>query len=102
MTPYSILMFCFSGALLLYAALIAITKDYKMIPRNWAAKPRDGKEYASRFAKIIALVAAAPLLSGAVALFGDSKWIMIAAAAALIGGIIGASAIGVRLMKDQY
>ncbi len=102
MTPYSILMFCFSGALLLYAALIAITKDYKMIPRNWAAKPKDEKEYASRFAKIIALVAAAPLLSGAVALFGDSKWIMIAAVAALIGGIIGASVIAVRLMKDQY
>ncbi len=101
MTPYSVLMFCFSGALLLYATLIAVTKDYKMIPRNWAAKPKDPKEYASRFAKIIALVAAAPLLSGIVALFGDEGWIMAAAVAALIGGIIAAAVIGVRLMKDQ-
>ena len=34
MPPLSILMLCFSGMLLLYAGLLALTKDYKLIPRG--------------------------------------------------------------------
>ena len=38
MNPFSILMFCFSGALFLYAVLLYITKDYKLIPRGYVSK----------------------------------------------------------------
>ena len=67
MNPFSILMFMFSGGLLLYAALLAITKDYNMIARHYATKVKDGKEYAARFARVIALVAVAPAYSGIIA-----------------------------------
>lgn len=67
MKPFSILMFCFSGGLLLYAALLAITKDANMIARHYAVDMKDKKAYAVKFAKIIALVAVAPAYSGIVA-----------------------------------
>ena len=38
MNPFLILMFCFSGALFLYAVLLYITKDYKLIPRGYVSK----------------------------------------------------------------
>ena len=60
MNPYSIIMFCFAAALLLYAADLAITKNYNLVARNWAAKPKDEKAYTVHLAKIIALVALAP------------------------------------------
>ena len=69
MNPLSILMFCFSGALCLYAILLAITKDYDMIPRGNSAKVENRKDYAFRFAQIIALVAIPPAHCGFVALF---------------------------------
>ena len=72
MNPISILMFCFSGALLLYAGLLALTKDYTMIPRNYAVKPKDPKAYAVAFAKMMALVALAPLGSGIYAQFNPA------------------------------
>lgn len=31
---FSILMLCFAAALLLYAGLLALTKDYRMVPRG--------------------------------------------------------------------
>lgn len=68
MNPFSILMFCFSGALLLYAALLALTKDYGLIPRGYAVKPKDSRAYAAAFARMIALVALAPLGGGIYAL----------------------------------
>ena len=61
---FSILVFCFSGALLLYAGLLAVTKDVTLIPRHRKAKIKNRRAYALQFAKIMALVAAAPLLGG--------------------------------------
>lgn len=69
MNPFSIMMFCFSGGLFLYAILLYTTKDYKLIPRNYAAKTGDKKSYARRVAEIVALVAVAPAHCGYVALF---------------------------------
>ncbi len=60
---YSILMLCFSGMLLLYAAILAIVKDPKLIPRNDTVEMKDPKKYAVQFSKIIALMAVAPFLS---------------------------------------
>ena len=68
MKPFSILMFCFSGALFLYAVLLYTTKDYRLIPRGYASKPDDKKAYARQVAEIIALVAVAPAHCGYVAM----------------------------------
>ncbi len=62
--PYSILLFCFAGLLLLYAGLIALTKSVFWIPRDHAAKMRDRKKYAVQFAKVLALAALSPALAG--------------------------------------
>ena len=62
----SILMFIFAGALLLYAGLMAVTKDYNLLPlrARVSVKPKDKKAYTFQLAKVIALVAAAPALGG--------------------------------------
>lgn len=65
---YSYLMLAFAAALLLYAGLLAWTKDVGLIPRMWAVKlaKDEKKRYAVQMAKIVALVAAAPALSALV------------------------------------
>ncbi len=99
LSPYSILMFLFAGGMLLYAALLGATKDYKLIMRYWVTKPKDKRAYAAQFAKLIALVACAPALSGIVGLFGDSDGIVWIALAVLFAGLVAAIAFGVRLMR---
>jgi len=69
MHPFSILMFIFAGAILLYAGLLALTKDYNLIPRGHAAEPGDRKAYALACAKMLALVALAPLSAAIYGLF---------------------------------
>ena len=69
MPPFSILMFCFSAALLLYAGLLALTRDIELIPRTGAAKIDDRRAYAAAFAKVIAVVALAPMSGGFYGLF---------------------------------
>ena len=71
MPPFSILMLCFSGALLLYAALLALTKDYRLIPRGYASAVKDKRAYAAKMAKIIALVAVPPAHCAVAAIFDD-------------------------------
>ena len=66
---FSILMICFAGALLLYAGLLALTKDANLIPKAHAVQMKDEKAYAVQLAKVIALVATAPLHGGIVGLF---------------------------------
>lgn len=61
---FSILMLCFSGALFLYAALLAITKDVTLIRWYRRAKMKNRRAYALQFAKSMALVACAPLFGG--------------------------------------
>ena len=94
MSPVSILMFCFSGALLLYAAVLALTKDASMIPRDSAAKMDDKKQYAVKFAKVLALAALVPANCGIIALFSEG-WGL----AALIVEMILALWVGTHWMK---
>ena len=56
---FSILMWFFAGALLLYAGLMALTKDYKMLPyrARTSVKPKNPKKYMTQLSKVIALVA---------------------------------------------
>ncbi len=100
MNPYSIIMFCFAAALLLYAADLAITKNYNLVARNWAAKPKDEKAYTVHFAKIIALVALAPAVSGLIALLSEKGWVTALAVVVLIGGVTGAIVYAAKSSKD--
>jgi len=94
MNPFSILMFCFSGALFLYAVLLYATKDDKLIPRGYAVKPDDKKAYARKVAEIVALVAVAPAHCGYVALF-SMGW----SVAVLIVEMILAIWVGTKIVE---
>lgn len=92
---FSVLMFCFAGMLLLYAGLLALAKDPKMIPRHESAEIKDPKAYTRQLAKVIALVATAPLHSGIWGLFlGPGIGI-----AVLLAGLIVCIWLGTGLMR---
>ena len=55
--------FGFGGALMLYAILLRLTLDVKLIPRNYAAEIKDPKDYAKTVSRMIFFLALA-LLSG--------------------------------------
>ena len=97
---YSILMAVFAAALLIYAGLMALTKDYKLLPlkSRQSVKPKDPKKYMTQLAKVIALLAAAPALSALVGL-----WNPIAAAFVLVAGTIVCIWLGTIIMgKDRF
>ena len=96
---YSILMWVFSGGLFLYALVLFIFKDTELIPKSDKAKITDKKTYAKQFAKVIALVALAPMLSGIVGFLGG--FFMIPAVIVLIGGVIAAIIIGIKIMPKE-
>ena len=94
---YSILMAIFGGALLLYAGLMALIKDYKMIPyrARVSVKPKNEKRYMVHLAKVVALTALSPLLSALAGL-----WNMAAALIVLIGAGILFIWLGTKLMRN--
>ena len=67
---YAILMACFAAALLLYAGLMALTKDYRILPlrARTSVKPKNEKLYMTQLSKVVALVALSPALSALTAL----------------------------------
>ena len=92
-------MFIFSGALLLYAGLLALTRDCRMLPFRVrrAVKPRkDRKNYMLKLAKITALCAAAPALAGAAGF-----WNIFAGLFVLIAGVAAAIWLGTRLFFKE-
>ena len=93
---YSVLMGCFSAAILIYAGLMALTKDYKMLPYHSrvSVKPKDPKRYTRQLAKVVALVALAPALSAIVGF-----WSLTAAFIVLIVGAVIFMWLGTKLMK---
>lgn len=96
---YSILMGIFGTALLLYAGLMALTKDYKMLPfrSRQSYKPKDPKRYTSQLAKIIALVSLSPVLSAITGIFN-----VIAAVIVLIGTMALFIWLGTKIMKEFF
>ena len=96
---FSVLMFCFSGAILLYAGLLAVAKHglRYMLPRRYTISAKMGNpvRYARRVAKILVLCAAAPLLSGLVGLTGKTLLAGIVFVAALTGAVW----LGVRITR---
>lgn len=94
---FSILMAAFSAALLLYAGLMALLKDYKMIPLRTrvSVKPKNEKKYMTQLAKVIALVAISPALSALAGL-----WDPLAGMIVLILAAIFFIWLGTKLMRD--
>lgn len=94
MNPFSILMLCFSAALLLYAGLLALTKDYNLIPRGYAAKVENKRAYTMKMAKAVALVAVPPFHCAIAAMFNG-----ILAVSILLVEMIMALWIATMIMK---
>ena len=76
---FSILMLIFAGAILLYAALMTATKDYRMIPfrARVSVKPKNPKKYMTQLAKAVALVAAPVALGGLIGLWNTMAGLVI-------------------------
>ncbi|MBR6290296.1 MAG: hypothetical protein IKR53_02535 [Clostridia bacterium] len=93
---YSILMSVFSAAILLYAGLMALTKNYKILPvrATQSVKPKDEKRYMTQLSKVVALVALSPVLSALAGL-----WNMAAALVALIVSAVLFIWLGTKIMK---
>ena len=93
---YSILMGIFAGLILIYAGLMALTKDYKMLPfrARVSVQPKDEKRYMKQLAKAVALVALAPALSALTGL-----WNMMAALIVLIVSAVVFIWLGTKIMK---
>ncbi len=96
---YSILMWIFSAALLLYAGLLLLFKETELIPKSYMAHIENKRTYAVRFAFLIMLIAVAPAISGLVAFFGES--FIIPALIVLVAGIVGAIIIGVKFIMPK-
>ena len=98
---FSILMFCFAGALLLYAGLLAAEKRRPdlLIPRFRAASGNVGNviRYARRIAKIVALCSLAPLLCGLVGLTGK----LLIAGIVFVVVLVGALWLGVKITGEK-
>lgn len=94
---FSILMTIFSAVLLLYAGMMALFKDYKMLPfrAQISVKPKNKKKYMMQFAKVIALLAVSPALSALIGL-----WNLLVAMIVLIIATIFFIWIGVKIMKN--
>ena len=93
---YSILMGIFAGLILIYAGLMALTKDYKMLPfrARVSVQPKDEKRYMKQLAKVVALVALAPALSALTGL-----WNMMAALIVLIVSAVVFIWLGTKIMR---
>ena len=93
---YSILMGIFAGLILIYAGLMALTKDYKMLPfrARVSVQPKDEKRYMKQLAKAVALVALAPALSALTGL-----WKMIAALIVLVVSAVVFIWLGTKIMR---
>ena len=94
----SIFMLIFAAAILLYAILLAVTKDYKMLPyrARVSVKPKDPKKYTVQLAKAVALVAAAIGIGAAVSLWNGP-----AGAFVMIIGSIAAIWAGTKIVKNE-
>lgn len=93
---FAVLMFIFAGALLIYAGLAALTKDYRILPvkARVSVKPKDPKTYTLQFSKVIALAAAAPALGGLFGLLHPVAGVIV-----LIAGLAAAIWLGTKIMK---
>ena len=94
---FSIMFLIFAGAILLYAALLAITKDYNLLPyrAQVSVKPKNPKKYTLQLARVVALVGVA-IGAGAVL----SLWHAVLGIVIMIGGTIASIWYGTKHVKN--
>ena len=94
---FSILMLIFAAALLLYAVILAITKDYNMLPyrATVSVKPKNPKKYTVQLAKVIALVALAVAVGAGISFLNA-----LAGAVVILAGVIAAIWAGTKIVKN--
>ena len=95
---YSVLMCAFAGALLLYAGLMALFKDYKMLPlrARTSVKPKNEKRYMVRLAKMVALAALSPAVSAFAGLWN----VTVALIVLIVSGVVFIW-IGTKLFRND-
>lgn len=91
-------MFAFAALHLIYAGIMYLTKDSKMVMRDYAVNMKDKKAYARQFSKVVALFALSPILSGIAAMV----WSIGVGLIVLVLASIVLLAIGTRSMKGFY
>lgn len=99
MPPLSIFMFIFSAAILLYAAILAITKDYKMLPLQVQVslkRMKNRKEYVFRLSKAVALAALAPAAGGIIGIWSGTGALIVTVAVLTV-----VLWIDTKMMKDK-
>lgn len=90
---FPVFMLIFSGVLLLYSVLLAITKDEKMLPlRVQGSYKGKNKQKLPQLAKAIAVAAVAPALSGAVGFWNNTAGLIM-----LILGLIAGLWAGTKI-----
>ena len=82
--------------MLFYAGLMALTKNYNILPKRAtvSVRPKNEKAYMTGLAKVVALVALAPALSALTGL-----WNIAAAFVVLIASEILFIYLGTRIMR---
>ena len=97
MPPYSILMLIFAAAILLYAAVLGVTKDVGMLPLQVqvSLKKKNRKKYIVGLSRAIALAALAPALAGITAIW--SGW---GAGIVFVAALIICLWLGTKIVKD--
>ena len=95
---FSVFMLIFAGVLFLYAALLAINKDYKMLPyrATVSVKPKNPKKYTAQLAKAVALTALAVAVGALVSL-----WNMAVGAILMVVAVIAALWAATKIVKDS-
>lgn len=97
---YSILMLAMGGGILLYALIAYLSGDTIIMPQKAYSIPTDKKNkkpYARKFAKLMALIGLAFVISGLVG-FTYIYWL---AVVVLIAGLVAAGIIGGKIMKQK-
>ena len=87
MLPYSIILLAVSALLFVLSGVIYRGKT-DLIHSYHQSKVQDKAAYGKAFGKALSVMALAPLISGAVGLFADSKAIAAVAVAILILGLL--------------
>ena len=95
---FPILMLIFSAALLVYAGILAVTKNYNLLPTRAtiSVKPKNPKAYTVQLAKVIAL-AAVCIAAGA----GIAFWNPLIGAIVMIAGVAVSCWAGTKIVKDK-
>ncbi len=96
MPPFAIFMLIFAGCILLYAAILAVTKDRTMLPLKVQVSLKGkSKQYIFELSKAVAVTALAPAAAGILGI-----WNEIAAIIGFLAGLVFTLWLGTRIMKD--